>query len=96
MARGGELRAPTQQPNPPRAPPSRPLPLTPVDGEREERQAQRHLDVQHLHGVDGGDGEGGRVLVGVVQLVEVLVQPGRVVEPVQQVRHVVLPRKKSE
>ena len=30
------------------------------------------LDVEELHGVDGGDGEGGGLFVGVVQLVEML------------------------
>ena len=39
------------------------------------------LDVEELHWVDGCHREGSRLLVGVVQLVEVLVQEGHVVDP---------------
>jgi len=38
------------------------------------------LDVEELHGVDGGDGESGGLFVGVVQLVEVLTSRGKVTE----------------
>ncbi len=40
--------------------------------------------------MNGGDGEGRRLLVGVVQLVEVLVQPWPVKDPVAPVGQVVL------
>ena len=39
------------------------------------------LDVEELHRVDGSHREGSGLLVGVVQLVEVLVQEGHVVDP---------------
>ena len=48
-----------------------------------------HLNVQELDGMDGGDAEGRGLLVGVVELVEVLVQEGHVVDAVQPVRDVV-------
>lgn len=61
-----------------------------MHGESEERQAGGELNVHDLEGMYGGDGEGGRLLVLVVQLVEVLVQPRRVVQPVKDVSSVVL------
>ena len=48
------------------------------------------LDVDELDGVDGGDGEGRRLLVGVVELVKVFVQEGEVVHAMHPVRHVIL------
>ncbi len=48
------------------------------------------LDVDDLHRVDGGDGEGSGLLVPVMEFVEVLVQDGPVIDPVDPVRGVVL------
>ena len=66
------------------------LVLTEVDGEEEHGRDVDHLDGGHLDGVDGGDGEGRGVLVGVVKLVEALVEEGHVVDPVGPVGQVVL------
>ena len=66
------------------------LQLTPVDGHEEHGADEDHLHVDELERVDGGDAERGRLLVRVVQLVEVFVEKRRVVHPVRQVRQVVL------
>lgn len=63
---------------------------TPVHGERDQRHAQADLYVHDLEGMDGRHGKCSRLLVLVMQLVEVLVQEGSVVRPVNPVRHVVL------
>lgn len=70
--------------------------LTPVYWEGEERQAHGELHMHDLNGVDGSNGKGGGLLVLVVQLVESFVQPRRVVEPVEDVRSVVLRQKVDE
>lgn len=64
--------------------------LTPMNREQEERQAAGQLDVHDLHRVDGRHRERCRLLVLVVQLVEVLVQPRSVVQPVEDVGRVIL------
>ena len=46
--------------------------LTSVDLHEEHGGDVDGLDVEELHGVDGGDGECGGLFVGVVQLVEML------------------------
>ena len=46
--------------------------LTCIHGDCEHGRDVDCLDVEELHGVDGRHGEGGGLLVGVVQLVEVL------------------------
>ena len=61
-----------------------------MDGEEEHGRDVDHLDGGHLDGVDGGDGEGRGVLVGVVKLVEALVEKRHVVDPVGPVGQVVL------
>ena len=66
--------------------------LTPVDGHEEHGTDEDKLYVDELERVNGRDAEGRRLLVGVVQLVEVLVQERRVVQPVRQVGEVVLKR----
>ena len=63
-----------------------------MDGHEEHGADEDELHVDELERVDGGDAEGRRLLVGVVQLVEVLVQERRVVQPVRQVGEVVLKR----
>ena len=54
--------------------------LTPVNWPEEHGRCVDELHVEDLDGVDGGDREGGRLLVRVVQLVEVLVQLRQVVD----------------
>lgn len=56
----------------------------------EEWQTHSELNVHDLNWVDGGHGESGRLLVLVVELVEVLVQPWGVVQAVEDVGRVVL------
>ena len=46
--------------------------LTSIEFHEEHWRDVNGLDVEELHGVDGGDGEGGGLFVGVVQLVEML------------------------
>lgn len=61
------------------------LVLTPVD--REDKNGGHH-DELHMHEFDGMDschGEGGRLFVSVMQLVEILVKERRVVDPVMPV-----------
>lgn len=55
-----------------------------------QRQAHRQLHVHDLEGMDGGDRERSRLLVLVVQLVEVLVQETSVVQAMEDVGGVVL------
>ena len=58
--------------------------------EEEHRRDVDGLEDYELDGVDGGHREGGRLLVGVVQLVEVLVKKRPVENAVAPIRQVVL------
>ena len=53
------------------------------------------LNVDELKGVDGGDGKGRGVFVGVVKFVEMLIQPGCVVNTVRPVCEVILEKTKG-
>ena len=64
--------------------------LTPMNLEEEHGRDVDALEDDELHRVDGGHGEGRRLLVGVVQLVEVLVHPGPVEDAVAPVSQIIL------
>lgn len=61
--------------------------------EEEEWQTHGQLDVHDLERMDGGDREGSRLLVLVVELVEMLVEPRSVVQTMKDIRRVVLKTK---
>ena len=61
-----------------------------MDGDGDHGQDVDRLEDDELDGVDRGHGEGRRLLVGVVQLVEVLVEERPVEDAVPPVGRVVL------
>lgn len=64
--------------------------VEPVHGTKEDWSEEPQLHVHEFHWMDGRHGESRRLLVCVVQLVEVFVEEGRVVQPVKPVCHVIL------
>ena len=65
-----------------------------MNRKEEHGQDVNALDVDELERVDGRDGESGRLLISVMQLVKVFVQPRRVVNPVSPICEVILESKK--
>ena len=64
--------------------------LTKVDWKEEHGRDINALNVQNLERMNGGHGEGRRLFVSVVQLVEMLVEERSVVDPVGPVSQVIL------
>lgn len=67
-----------------------PTQLTWMQGNDDDGKHQHQLDVHDFEGMDGGDGEDGRLLVLVVHLMEMLVQKGRVINAMNPIGRVVL------
>lgn len=59
-------------------------------GNSKQRQTHRELNMHNLNWMDGGDGEGGGLFVFMMKFVEMLVQPGCVVQPVKYIGCVIL------
>jgi hypothetical protein len=68
--------------------------LTPVNLEQEHGRDVDGLEDDELDGMNGSDGEGGGLLVGVVQLVEVDVHEWQVEDTMTPISKVILKRTK--
>lgn len=67
--------------------------LTPVTRYEEQWRAQGQLEVQKLNGMHRRNTEGRWLLIFVMHLMEILIQPPRVIHAMENISHVVLRKK---